>query len=72
MAGRGICVQAVVSREHYFTPCSPTTPAVLAPSMWAMERDEAVTLSVLTFLHLVPYRPESDHKPPFRLVHTRE
>lgn len=47
MAGRGICVQAVVSREHYFTPCSPAsraTPVVLIPSMQAVEKGEAVTL----------------------------
>lgn len=71
MAGRGTCVQLVVSREHYFTPCSPASwapPAVLAPSMWAVEKDEAVTIPVFTFLRLVPYRAEPDHKTPLRLA----
>lgn len=71
MAGRGICVQAVVSREHYFTPCAPAswaTPAVLVPSMWAVEQDKADTVSVLTLFLLAPCRPEPESKPLLRLV----
>jgi len=70
LSRQGSCGQGVVNN-----PCSPaswTAPAVLLPSMRAEQKDEPVPLSVLGFAHLIPTRPEQDHKSPLRLVWTRD